>query len=327
VKRVLKAVLGAAFGLGLVAASPAALAQASYPSKPVTMVVPFPAGGVTDNGARIFAKVLGEKLGQSITVENQGGASGTIAAAFVKRARADGYTFLYGTSGPMVAVHSLMKSVPYDTLKDFTAVYGFSETPMVLVVNAKSPHKSFADVVEFARKNPGKLSFGSPGTGTAPHLAGELVKINAKVDMLHVPYKGMAPAMTDLLGERIDMMFDYMATIEPHLASGAVRPIAISTDKRIPGLPEVPTVAESGYPQVNLAPWTGVFLPAGTPRDVTQKLADALDAASKDPVIVEYTQKNGQRPLNLRGERFTRFIESELVKWKAIIERSGVERQ
>lgn len=324
--KVFNAVLGAAFGLALVATSPTALAQA-YPSKPVTMIVPFPAGGVTDNGARLLAKVLGEKLGQPVTVENQGGASGTIAAAYVKRARADGYTFLYGTSGPMVAVHSLMKSVPYDTLKDFTPVYGLAETPMVLVVNARSPHKNFADIVEFARKNPGKLSFGSPGSGTAPHLAGELVKINAKVDMLHVPYKGMAPAMNDLLGERIDYMFDYMATIAPHVASGTLRPIAISTGKRISSLPAVPTVAESGYPQVNLAPWTGVFLPVGTPKEVVSKLADAFNAASNDPVMLEYTQKNGQQPLNLRGERFTKFIEAELVKWKGLIERSGVERQ
>lgn len=307
-------------------ASAPALAD-SYPTKPISMVVPFPAGGVTDNGARVFAKVLGEKLGQPITVENQGGASGVIATQYVKRAQPDGYTILYGTSGPMVAVHSLMKSVPYDTLKDFIPVFAIAETPMILVVNAKSPYKSFDELVQFARKNPGKPTFGSPGLGTAPHLAGELVKKSAKVDMLHVPYKGMAPAMMDLLGERLDFVFDYMSTTAPHLASGAVRALAISTGARISSLPDVPTIAESGYPEVNLAPWTGIFVPAGTPKDVVEKLASAMEETAKHPVVEELSQKNGQRQLNLRGEDFSRFVEGELVKWKALIESSGVERK
>jgi tripartite-type tricarboxylate transporter receptor subunit TctC len=326
VKRILSAVLGAALCTSLASFSAAAVAQA-YPSKPITMVVPFPAGGITDNGARLFAKMLGDRLGQQVNVDNQGGASGTIAAQFVKRAKADGYTILYGTSGPMVAVHSLMKSVPYDTLKDFTPIYGLAETPMVLVTQVKSPYKNLGEMVEYARKNPGKLSFGSPGAGTAPHLAGELLKMNAKIDMLHVPYKGMAPAMTDLLGGRIDFMFDYAATIAPHVASGTLRPLALSTGTRLAAHPAIPTASELGYTQVNLAPWTGIFMPAGAPKEVVDKLTGAIESTVKDPAMLDYYHKGGQQPLDLKHDRFSKFIETELVKWKGLIERASVDRQ
>lgn len=325
-KRAFPTLLLACFGALTSIAPLCAIAQA-YPTKPINLVVPFPAGGITDNGARLFARMLGERLGQPVTVDNQGGASGTIAAQFVRRARPDGYTILYGTSGPMVAVHSLMKSVPYDTLKDFTPVYGLAETPMVLVTPADSPFKTLPELVEYARKNPGKLTFGSPGLGTAPHLAGEMLKTAAKIDMLHVPYKGMAPAMSDLLGGRIRLMFDYAATIAPHVASGAIRPVALSTATRLASHPNIPTPSEGGFPQVNIAPWTGIFLPAGTPNDVVEKLTVAIESTVKDPVMVDYYQKGGQVSLNLRRDKFVPFIEAEIPKWKSLIERSGVERQ
>ncbi|MET0208432.1 MAG: tripartite tricarboxylate transporter substrate binding protein, partial [Burkholderiaceae bacterium] len=188
-------------GAGVLLAATTASAQPeSYPSRPITMVIPFPAGGVTDVSARVMAKVLGDKLAQPIVIENYGGASGVIGAQAVLKARPDGYTILYGTSGPMVAVQAMMKPPPYDTLKSFVPLYGLTETPMVLVTTTNTPFHSLAELVDYARKNPGKVNFGSPGLGTSPHLAGELLKSAANIDMVHVPYKGTAAASADLLG-------------------------------------------------------------------------------------------------------------------------------
>lgn len=317
--RLFTAVLSAC---GILAAAPAA--ADTYPSKPIKLVVPFPAGGVTDHGARLLAKLLAEELGQSVVVENHSGASGMIGAQAVMNANADGYTLLYGTSGPMAAIHSLMKNVPYDTLKSFIPVYGLAETPMVLVTHKNSPYKNFGELIEYAKKNPGKVTFGSPGAGTAPHLAGELVKTAAGVDMLHIPYKGTAPASTDLLAGRIDLMFDYAAPTAPHVAAGNLRPLVLSTAKRLAVSPDIPTATEVGYPQVNLAPWTGIFAPAGTPRAVIDKLVPALDKTAKSKPMMDYYFKGGNAPTNLPPAEFVSFIEKEIPKWKALIERSGV---
>lgn len=321
-KQLFRRLAATAVGACMILASAAAAAQ-SYPSKPVKLVIPFPAGGVTDNGARLFAKLLGEKLGQPIIVENFGGASGMIGAQAVQKAQPDGYTVLYGTSGPMVAIQSLMKKVPYHPLKDFIPVYGLTETPMVLVTHKSSPFKTFPELIDYAKKNPGKVTFGSPGNGTAPHLAGELVNIAAGVDMLHVPYKGTAPASADLLGERIDLMFDYAQPIAQHVSSGKLRTLVLSTAKRLAISPDIPTASELGYPAVNLAPWTGLFVPAGTPKEVIDKLVQASDAAVREKAMQDYYYSGGNSPLHLKPAEFAKFIEKEIPKWKELIERSG----
>ncbi|VWX61688.1 MFS transporter [Burkholderiales bacterium 8X] len=307
----------------LLAVSSVSAQPENYPSRPITMVIPFPAGGVTDGSARLMAKVLGDKLGQPIVIENYGGASGVIGAQAVLKAKPDGYTILYGTSGPMVAVQAMMKPPPYDTLKSFVPLYGLTETPMVLVATTSSPYRTLAELIDYARKNPGKVNFGSPGLGTSPHLAGELLKSAANIDMVHVPYKGTAAASADLLGGNIQLMFDYAQPIAGHVATGKLRPLVLSTSKRLAVAPDIPTATELGYPQVNLAPWTGLFLPIGTPQAIVDKLVPAVEAALKDPLVVDNFYKGGNNALNMPPDKFRKFIESETPKWRSLIEKSG----
>lgn len=264
----------AVLGAGLMSSS-AAFAQA-YPSKPVTIVVPFAAGGTTDILARIIGQALTTELGQSVIVDNRAGAGGNIGGAMAAKAPADGYTLFMGTVGTHAINASLYKKMPFDPIKDFAPLTRVANVPNLLVANPAQPYKTVKELIAYAKANPGKLNFGSSGNGSSIHLSGELFKSLAKVDMVHVPYKGSAPAVTDLLGNQIGIMFDNMPSAIQHVRSGKLVPIAVTTAKRSPELPNVPTIAEAGVAGYEATSWFGMFAPTGTPAPVLAKLNTAL---------------------------------------------------
>ncbi|HVZ45775.1 MAG TPA: tripartite tricarboxylate transporter substrate binding protein [Ramlibacter sp.] len=305
----------------LLASSLQAWAQ-TYPSRPITIVVPFAAGGLADASARQLALSLKEQLGQPVIVENRVGAGGTIGARAVQLAKPDGYTLLYGSVGPMVGSLYLVKDLPYHPLKDFVPVHGLTETPMVLVTQATKPYKTLAEFVAYAKANPGKATYGSVGVGSTLHLATVLLEQSAQIRLLHVPYKGSALALNDMLGGQIDILFDYLPTSWPHIESGKLRALAVSSSRRVPGR-NIPTAAEQGLPEVVLSPWYGIFAPAGTPADVVQKLSQAFGTALKKQSVVDYNYGAGAVALDLGPRDFATFIEREIVKWKDLVEKSG----
>lgn len=303
--------------------SGAVIAQDKYPARAVTLIVPFAAGGVADNSARFMARTLSEKLGQPIVVDNRGGAGGTIGAETVAKAKPDGYTILYGTSGPMVGSLAMATPPSYHPLKDFIPVYGMSETPMLLVANSSQPYKTFPELMEYAKTNVGKVNYGSPGPATSPHLAGELLQMTSGVQMMHIPYRGMGPAMNELIGGSIDIMFDYASTSAAQVKAGRLIMLGVSSRVRVPALPDVPTIAEQGYPDVVLSPWSGIFVPNGTPPEVVDTLAQAMAETMNSPSVKEHTFNGGSVEMNLPPTEFAAFIEAEIPKWDTLIQRSG----
>lgn len=317
---------GASIALALIAsaaATPPAAAQGDYPHKPITIVVPAPPGGITDLLGRAIAARLTDKLGQRVLIENRGGAGGNLAAEVVARAAPDGYTVLMGTQGTQVANQYLYKSLAFDPVRDFVAVNGLLSISSVLVVNADRPYRSIKDLVDFAKLNPGKLTVASAGNGTSTHLVSELFQAAAGIKLLHVPYKGNAPAIIDLLGGQVDLAFDFPAATLAHIQAGKLRGLAVTSPARIAALPDVPTTAEAGYPQAQAVAWIGLFLPAKTPKAIVDRLQAEIAATLREQAVVETITKLGGAPFNLGGEDFSSFIRSEHSKWKAIIERSG----
>ncbi len=260
----------------------AALAQDNYPTKPVRIIVPFSAGGVADAIPRIVGEKLAQKWGQPVIVENKVGASGNIGMAEGARAAPDGYTLVLAPAGNLTVNPTLFPKLPFDTYKDLTPVTLLAESPNVLVVHPQVPAKNLRELIAYAKANPDKLNYASPGDGSGAHLAGELFKIEAGVNAVHVPYKGLAPAVNDLLGGNVQMMFAGISTILPHVKAGKLTPIAIASPKRNPQLPNVPTVAESGLPGFDVTSWYGIVTRAGTPPAIVRKLqrdmAEALAA-------------------------------------------------
>src|SRR5205809_3388235 len=249
----------------LVVAAPVALGQAAYPTKPVRLVVPFPAGGTTDLLARAAAQRLSEAWGQQVIVDNRPGAAGNIGAELVARSAPDGYTLLMGTVGTHAINASLYAKMPYDHVKDFAPVILVAGVPNVLEVNPALPVNSVADLIKLAKAKPGQINFASSGSGTSIHLSGELFKTMAGVDMTHVPYKGSAPALTDLMGGQVQLMFDNLPSALPQIKGGRLRAIALTSTTRAAVLPDIPTVAESGLPGFEASSWFGILAPAGTP--------------------------------------------------------------
>ena len=315
--------LGAALvALGLHAP---ALAQQDYPNRPITWVVPFAPGGVTDNAARFMAKSLGDRLGQPIVVENKPGAGGIVGSEYVANAKPDGYTVLYASSGPMVTIPATRKSLSYDPLKSFTPLYGMAASPLVMVIAGNKPYKTFAEFVDHAKKNPGKLNFASIGTGAAQHLTGELFAMGTKTDVVHIPYKSTPGALADIFSGTIDFMFDFSIVLKPFIDSGQLRALVVTGEKRLPSLPDVPTTVELGYPEIVFNPWSTVVMPKGVPKAVADKFIAAFAETMKEPAIVKYYEETGSPVLPpLPGDKLTEFFISESTKMKAIIEKAKI---
>jgi len=304
--------------LGL-AAITGAQAQA-WPSKPVTLLVPFPPGGSSDMIARTLGTKLQEKLGGSFIVQNQAGAGGTVGTAAVKRAAPDGQTLLVTSLGPLVIGPHLIKGVPYDATKDFDYITVAVQAPNVLTVPANSPHKSLADVLAFQKAQPGKMSFASAGNGTSDHLTAELFWQMTGTSGLHIPYKGGAPAMSDLLGGQVDATFMNINTGLQNIKAGKLRALAITSATRSPLLPDVPTMEESGIKGVTVYSWQAVAAPKGLPADIKAKLHAALVAGLNDPAVKPKLLELGFEIVGNTPEQFTAFQAAEFARWKKVIE-------
>jgi tripartite-type tricarboxylate transporter receptor subunit TctC len=309
--------LGAA--LLMAATAPVAAAQDAWPTRPVKIIVPYPPGGTTDLLARLMAARLTESLGQSFVVENRGGASGSIGTVAVARAPADGYTFLMATISTH-GINPVMGEVPYDPVKDFQPVTNVADTPNVLSVNTETPYKTLTDILEAARAKPGAITFGSTSPAGSPHMSGELLKTLAGVDLLHVPYKGGGPMLTDLMGGQIQLGFDNLPSSMPHIRSGKIRPIAVTTTERWPGAPEIPTIAESGVPGYEVNAWFGLLGPAGTPRPIVDRLQKSIAQALEQPEVAKQMLELGARPVGNTPEAFAQGIDAELQKWRKVVE-------
>ena len=308
-------------GAGLLGGT-SALAQA-YPTKPVTIIVPFAAGGTTDILARIIGQALTAELGQSVVVDNRAGAGGNIGGQAAAKATPDGHTLFMGTVGTHAINASLYKKMPFDPVKDFAPLTRVANVPNLLVANPAQPYKSVKDLIAYAKANPGKVNFGSSGNGSSIHLSGELFKSLAKVDMQHVPYKGSAPAVTDLLGNQIAIMFDNMPSAIQHVRSGKLVPLAVTTAKRSPELPNVPTIAEAGVPGYEATSWFGMFAPAGTPAPVLAKLNAAIVKVLAQPDVKKKINEQGAEVYSETPEQFAAFIQAESVKWGKVVKESG----
>lgn len=292
----------------------------AWPDKPVTLVVPFPPGGSTDLIARTLVPKLQEKLGGTFIVDNKGGATGTIGAGGVARAAPDGYTLLVSSLGPYVIAPHLIAKVPYDALKDFDYITVAVQAPNVLVVPAKSPHKSMADVIAFEKANPGKMSFASSGNGSSDHLTAELFWLQTGTSGIHVPYKGGGPVMTDLLGGQVDSSFMNINTAMPQITAGKLRPLAITSAKRSPLLPNVPTMEESGIKEANVQSWQAFAAPHGLSADIKGKLHAAIVAGLNDPQVKAKLLDLGFEIVANTPEQFTAFQATEFARWKKLIE-------
>jgi tripartite-type tricarboxylate transporter receptor subunit TctC len=315
-KRLLKSVVA------LAACAAPLLGWAAWPDKPIRMVVPYAAGGGADNTARIVAQQMSAALGQQIVIDNKPGAGGVIGADNVAKAAGDGYTVLYDASA--FSVNPSLRKLPFDAAKDFIPVSLVATAPQILVVPTSAPYKTVAEFIDFARKNPGKLSFASAGGGTGSHLAGEALNEQAKINLMHVPYKGGAPALTDVMGEQVSAYFGNVASTLGYVKGGKLRALGVSSIKRVPGLPDTPTLAESGLPGYNVVEWNGVFLPKGTPADIVQKLGKAVQAAVKDPTVRQKLLQLGLEPAGTTPEAFVKFVQDETGRVSALVKARNI---
>jgi tripartite-type tricarboxylate transporter receptor subunit TctC len=292
----------------------------AWPDKPVTLLVPVPPGGSTDMIARTLGTKLQEKLGGTFIVQNQAGAGGTVGAAAAKRAAPDGYTIFVSSLGPFVIGPHLIKGAAYDPLKDFDYITVAVQAPNVLAVPASSPHKTLADVIAFHKANPGKMSFASSGNGSSDHLTAELFWQQTGTSGLHIPYKGGGPAMSDLLGAQVDATFMNINTGLANIKAGKLRALAITSAKRSPLLPDVPTMEESGIKGVTVYSWQAFAAPRGLPADIKTKLHDALVAGLNDPAVKPKLLELGFEIVGNTPEQFTAFQATEFARWKKVIE-------
>jgi len=315
-------VCAATFGSG--AAAVAQGAAQAFPSKAITVVIPATPGGAIDLTARVVGPKLTDAWGKPVVVENKAGATGVIGTDFIAKAPPDGYTLVLVASSHAINP-SMFKKLPYDTVKSFEPVVLTHVLPLMLVVHPSVPAKNVQELIAYGKANPGKLTFASSGPGGAPHMSGELFKSMAGLDMLHVPYKGSTAAHSDLLGGRVLVMFDTVSAINPHVKSGALRALAVTTAKRSAAAPEVPTMAEAGLKGYQTSTWGGILAPAGTPKDVVAKLNAEINKALAMPDVRQRMLDAGIEPAGGTPQQFAAFIESEMAKWGKVAKVAGIQ--
>lgn len=316
------ALTGALFFAALLASPLAALAQA-YPDKPIRLIVPFAPGGGGDTLARSVSMAAAEALGQQVVVENKPGAGGNVGSELAARAPADGYTILYGTNGTHAINHSLYSRTGFDAIKDFEPVSRLTRIAGIVVVSKALPVNSVKELLDHVRANPGKVNFGSAGNGTTSHVAGEMFKQVANVDIIHIPYRGNGPAMVDLTAGQVQMMIDVMPAAFPHVKSGNIRALAVTTATRVGSVGELPTLAEAGVPGFDMSAWDGIWAPAGTPRPVVDRLNAAFNKALESAAVRERLVTMGAEPVGGKPEDLGRHVASELARWAEVVKKSG----
>jgi tripartite-type tricarboxylate transporter receptor subunit TctC len=305
-----------------IGASPAAWAQ-GFPARPIRLVVPYPPGGASDVTARLLAQKLSEAWGQPVTVENRPGANGIIACEVVATAAPDGYTILMGNVGPNAINQTLYRNLPYNCVTSFAPVTLTTVVPIVLVATPNLPAKDVRELVAYAKQRPGEVTFASAGPGSSNHLAGEMLKIRAGLDMQHVPYRGDGPAMTDVMAGRVSMMFATAVAAMPHIQSGGVRPLGVAVAKRIPALPAVATIVEQGIPEFDAASWGGILAPAQTPPAVIERYHTELMRILATPDVRERLAGLGAEVIGNRPDEFAAYIKAEIDKWGTAVRASG----
>ncbi|MDP1907840.1 MAG: tripartite tricarboxylate transporter substrate binding protein, partial [Hyphomicrobium sp.] len=306
-------------------AAPAAAEE--FPSRPITWIVPFTPGGITDTTSRLVADEMAKSLGQTVLIDNRGGAGGTVGTEQAARSAPDGYTILYGTQGTMAANVTLRKNLSYDPLKSFLPIHMMAESPNIFVAFEGAPFNTVPEFIAYAKKHPGKVTFSTAGVGTGTHLVAELFKTVAGIDMLHVPYKGSAPALNDLIAGRIDVMFDYPISVGPHVAAGKLKVLAATSPTRLKNMPDVPTMAELGLPDMTTQSWSSIMVPAGTPPAVVDRLAAAAHTALTSERVRSHFEKFGTTVMMQQKGEAIPFIEKEIKRWGDVIERAGLEKQ
>ncbi len=318
-----RAVVAGALTVGLGAKWDGAQAQGAWPNKPITLVVPFPPGGGTDAFARPLAAQLTKQLGKQGIIDNRGGAGGTVGAAIAAKAGGDGYTFLIGAVHHTIAP-SFYPKLDYDIEKDLIPLTTIAYPPQVIVVNPQRVQAtSLKGLIDFLQKNPGKLNYGSAGNGTSHHLAGELFKQLSKTFIVHIPYRGAGPALQDLIGGNVDMMFDGLGSSAQHIRAGRIRALAVAAPKRVAAFPDLPTAAEAGLPGYEVATWYAIFGVKGTPKDVLDRMHDEVAKAINTPELKEIWANNGSEPVTMKQPEFAAFVHKEIGRWAEVTKVSG----
>lgn len=316
-----------ALALGALALSPAVTFAQAYPSKTIRMIVPFPAGGGVDYIGRIVGKGLAERLGQQVVIDNRPGANAILGLEVLKTSPPDGYTIAAASAGPLAVNPFIYAKLPHDTLKDFTQIANMVNFPLLLVAHPSLPVKSVKELVALSRSHPGEVSYASPGSGNSSHLAGELFNSMAKVKILHVPYKGMAPAVVSTVSGEAQLLYASIPPVLPHVRSGRVRVLGVGNAQRVPSLPEIPTIAESGLPGYEAYAWGGMIGPANLPRDIVVKLNKAIVETLKQKDVIDRMLADGTVPTPSSPEEFTAYMKSELKKWGDVVKLANIKAE
>jgi tripartite-type tricarboxylate transporter receptor subunit TctC len=311
-----------AAALALCAAFPAAAQD--WPARPVRIVVPFSPGGVADNSARVIADKLGARLGQQVIVENRAGASGNIGTEAVAKAAPDGYTLLLGFDGTMVINPHVFAKLPFDTLRDFAPVTKLGDATLILVAHPSVPANNLPELIEYSKKQPGGVAYGTSGTGGTPHLAGELLRQRSGANLVHVPYKGGGQAIGDVVGGQIPLVYTAIATAQQYVKAGRLKAIAVSSDKRSSALPDVQTFVEGGQPGFVVASWTGIFAPAKTPRPIVERLQKEIATVLADPEVRARYATLGIEPVGNPPDRFAEQVRDDLARWEKVVKQAGI---
>lgn len=299
-------------------------AKAQWPDRPITLIVPFPAGGGTDTFARPLAQQLATELKQPVVIDNKGGAGGTVGAGVAAKARPDGYTFFMGGAHHALAP-SLYRALTYDIQKDFVPVALVAQPPQVIVVNAsKLPVKSLQELIAYAKARPGQINYGTAGKGSTHHLAGELFALQTGVKLVDVPYQGAGPMLAALIGGQVDLAFDGLGSSAGHIRSGTIKPLAVAASQRAPGFPDIPTAKEAGLPNYEVSTWYALWAPAGTPQPAVDGMIRAVQAALNTPKLKEQWAANGSATPDLTGPAFGKFVDSEVTRWAKVVKDAGV---